>query len=350
MSYNFYPGPSKVYPQIATYFQEAMDLGILEKNHRSDSFHELFATTKTLLKSKLNIPLDYEIVMVSSATECWEIIAQSFVKKASIHYYNGAFGEKWFNYTSKIHSSSEGQEFNISEFVEIKNPTDSPELIALTHNETSNGYAIPENYQKYIRDLFPDSLIAYDATSSMAGYDLNWDLGDIWYASVQKCFGLPSGMAIMIVSPKAIGVAKEIGDNKFYNSFNFVLKNARKNETHYTPNISNIFLLNRLMQNVENIRAIYNNLIERKELFFNQLTEIDYLAPIITNPEFQSDTVFCLSSNERKLKTIKQVADKKGFILGNGYGELKDTTLRIANFPAIPNQDFIELINFFQQL
>ncbi|WP_340152546.1 aminotransferase class V-fold PLP-dependent enzyme [uncultured Marivirga sp.] len=346
MKYNFYPGPSKIYPQVARYFQEGMDLGIFERNHRSDSFQELFSRTKLLLKSKLNIPLDYEIAMVSSATECWEIIAQSFVQKRSSHYFNGAFGEKWWKYSQKIHPKSIGANFSVNELPQIESFGQKPELIALTHNETSNGTAIPLGFQKDIRKRFPDSMIAFDATSSMAGYEFDWENGDIWYASVQKCFGLPAGMAIMVVSPKAITRAKEIGDEAHYNSFNLILENTRKDQTHHTPNISNIFLLGRLLENVENITAIHNNLKSRKKDFYTDLKKVEILKPLINSSEVQSDTVFCLQGPQESIRMVIQTALNEGIILGNGYGVMKDSTIRVANFPAIPNQDYKDLINF----
>lgn len=346
MQHNFYPGPSKIYPQVAGYFQEAMELGILERNHRSKAFQELFSTTKSLLKSKLNIPLDYEIVVVSSATECWEIIAQSFVQKKSFHFFNGAFGEKWWDYTRKIHPEAEKISFRLDENPTFQSINKNAELLAFTHNETSNGTTISERFQQEVRTQFPNSLIAYDATSSMAGYEFNWELGDIWYASVQKCFGLPAGMALMVVSPKAIEFAKEIDESDHYNSFNFILKNAINNQTHHTPNIANVYLLNRLMQNVENISAIYKNLKSRKEHFSKELSRLKKIKSLVKSNEFQSDTVFCLSGGKDVIHKLKKEAEKEGFILGNGYGEWKETTIRIANFPAIPNQHYIDLINF----
>ncbi|WMN10713.1 aminotransferase class V-fold PLP-dependent enzyme [Marivirga salinae] len=345
MQYNFYPGPSKIYPQVAGYFQEAMELGILERNHRSKAFQELFSTTKGLLKSKLNIPLDYEIVMVSSATECWEIISQSFIQNKSQHFFNGAFGEKWCNYTQKILPKAEAISFGLNENPSLQS-VENAELLAFTHNETSNGSAISEQFQKQLRTKFSNSLIAYDATSSMAGYELDWEMGDIWYASVQKCFGLPAGMALMVVSPKAIMRAKEIDESDHYNSFNFILKNALDNQTHHTPNIANIFMLNRLMRNVENISAIHQNLKKRKEQFFNELSKLEKLSSIIQFNELQSDTVFCLRGEKDIIRKLKEEAEKEGFILGNGYGGWKENTIRIANFPAIPNQHYIDLINF----
>jgi phosphoserine aminotransferase len=346
MKYNFYPGPSKIYPQVARYFQEAMESGILERNHRSSAFHDLFSETKILLKSKLNIPLEYELIVVSSATECWEIIAQSFIKDKSYHFFNGAFGDKWWNYTRKINSESNGSKFNLHENPSLQSVEKGVELLAFTHNETSNGTAISQSFQQLVKNQFPNSLIAYDATSSMGGYEFEWELGDIWYASVQKCFGLPAGMALMVVSPRAVDRALEIDENSHYNSFNFIRKNALNNETHHTPNIANIFLVNQLMQNVENISAIYHNLQTRKANFYNELKKIKKLNPLLHSNELLSDTVFCLKGDKEVIERLKQVAENESIILGNGYGVLKDDTIRIANFPAIPNQHYIDLINF----
>ncbi|SMG33061.1 phosphoserine aminotransferase apoenzyme [Marivirga sericea] len=346
MKYNFYPGPSKIYPQVARYFQEAMESGIMERNHRSTAFHNLFSATKSLLKSKLNVPLEYEIIVVSSATECWEIISQSFIQASSSHFFNGAFGKKWWKYTQKIHHKSKGNEFDVRENPSLQSFEKEVELLAFTHNETSNGTVIPQSFQEKVRNEFPEKLIAYDATSSMAGYEFDWNLGDIWYASVQKCFGLPAGMALMVVSPKAIDRAIEIGENMHYNSFNFIRKNALNHETHHTPNIANIFLLNRLLQNVENISAIHRNLQKRKVMFYGELKNAKKLIPLVHSEELLSDTVFCLKGEKEVIEKLKQMAEKESFILGNGYGDLKDDTIRIANFPAIPNQHYIDLINF----
>jgi phosphoserine aminotransferase len=40
---------------------------------------------------------------------------------------------------------------------------------------------------------------------------------------------------------------------------------------------------------------------------------------------------------------IKQVLSKSDFILGAGYGKMKETQIRIANFPAV-NLDQVEAL------
>ena len=83
-----------MYPQVATYLQDAMNEGILSQNHRSTPFMEMLKVCISVFKQKQNIPDDYEVYFTSSATECWEIVSQSLVKNHSHHIFNGAFGEK----------------------------------------------------------------------------------------------------------------------------------------------------------------------------------------------------------------------------------------------------------------
>lgn len=345
--YNFYPGPSRVYPQLMNYFQEAVETGILAQNHRSSVFESLFSMTKSLLKAKLNIPLAYEIIFVSSATECWEIISQSFVKSRSFHLYNGAFGEKWFQYAHKINPFTSGLKFDHNTLPDIDSIKFNAELIALTHNETSNGAALPLAFQQKTRKQYANHLIAYDATSSMAAYNLAWENGDIWFASVQKGFGLPAGMALMVVSPAAVAKAKAVGDAKYYNSFNFILENAVRNQTHLTPNILNIFLLNRLLQHIDNMKVIDQHLQNRNQIFLTFINAQEGLDLLIKSTANQSYTVNCISAAPQIIKELKAQASSNGFLLGNGYADLNETTLRIANFPAIPDKHFNQLMNFF---
>jgi phosphoserine aminotransferase len=43
------------------------------------------------------------------------------------------------------------------------------------------------------------------------------------------------------------------------------------------------------------------------------------------------------------LADIKKNARKEGFLLGEGYGDLKTSTFRIANFPAIKRKEIESL-------
>lgn len=341
---NFYPGPSKIYPQTKAWMSEIYDSGILAMNHRSAAFMELWQETEVLLKAKLTIPESYEVYVTSSATECWEIVNQSLLS-GNVHYlYNGAFGEKWWDYGKKIiaYTKAKSLILNGLYFSETNSVTEilpeETDTVCLTHNETSNGTALTHENLKFIRSTYKNAVIAVDATSSMAGVVLPWETADVWFASVQKCFGLPSGLAVMIVSTKAIQRAEEVNETAHYNSFLSIRANFQKNQTPYTPNILGIALLHKSMNFRENISGISEKISQRAADFYKFIereTEFDLL---VNEVSVRSKTVIAIKTNYPE-KIISHLAEKN-ITVGKGYGEWKANTFRIANFPAIEDEEF----------
>lgn len=330
---------------MATYLQDAMNEGILSQNHRSAAFMEMLAACISVFKQKQNIPDSYEVYFTSSATECWEIISQSLVKNHSHHIYNGAFGEKWLEYASRLGKITSTTKFDLQKILE-NNFTSDADVWCFTQNETSNATQIENSF---FGKLHTDALIAVDVTSSMGGIELDWQSGDIWLASVQKCLGLPAGMGIMICSPKAIKRAEEIGDYKHYNSLLFIRDNFKKYQTHYTPNILGIYLLMRVMQQVPDIQTINAHIKKRAKDFYTFINQETNLDLLITTHEARSETVIAIQGNIDEISVLKQKAKENNIILGNGYGAWKDTTFRIANFPAIEDWEFDKLKTLLRQ-
>ncbi|MCR6638686.1 MAG: aminotransferase class V-fold PLP-dependent enzyme [Sporocytophaga sp.] len=346
----FYPGPSRIYKQVKGFMNEAFDSGILSMNHRSSGFMELYKDCIQLIQNKLLLPEDYSVYFVSSATECWEIIAQSFNNEQSFHLYNGAFGQKWQDTNKKLGLKTIGYEFDVNEVVhtEMLKGASACDFIALTQNETSNGTQIRNEQLSEIRSSFPEKLIAVDATSSMAGIYLDFSKADIWYASVQKCFGLPSGLAVFICSPKAVKKGLEIGCNKYYNSFVNLHENMLKFQTTHTPNILDIVLLKKVLESVPPIDKVDLRIKRQADDWYDFLSKIQSVKPLVTEKQVRSDTVIALQGDAAHIKNIKEQSLKAGITLGNGYGTWKSDTFRIANFPAIEEQEIMQLKTFLK--
>jgi phosphoserine aminotransferase len=341
----FYPGPSKVYSSVEGYLNDAFRSGILSANHRSPQAMTLVEKTIDLLKEKLRIPPQYSVYFVSSATEAWEIVGQSLVGKGSVHIYNGAFGQKWAEYTQKLVPSTSRFKFGIDEAFDFEQLSDSEaDVVCITQNETSNGTQI-----KTLSQLKTDALVVVDVTSSLGGIHLDFTEGDVWFASVQKCLGLPAGMGLMICSPKALERAKQLNDQRFYNSFLFIHENFQKFQTHYTPNVLGIYLLCRVMEQVPDIQSIDQKIKTRARDFYEFLEKCN-LKPLVQNQTQRSDTVIAVKIPEEQLGNLKQKANSQGITLGNGYGFWKNNTFRIANFPAIDDWEFDELKDFLVNL
>jgi phosphoserine aminotransferase len=344
---SFYPGPSRVYDEIPLYVREAHKKGILSLNHRSEEFVAISKRTVKLLKEKLDIPGTYSIFFTSSATECWEMIAQSLVQKESIHIYNGEFGEKWFDYTRRLIPQSRGVSFDCEKELDSDSSVFSTgELICLTQNETSNGTQISNKTIRQVKKTNPNHLIAVDATSSMAGIWLDFKAADVWFASVQKCFGLPAGLALLICSPRAIERITSIGEATHYNSLTFVKQMMDKWQTSCTPNVMGIYMLMKVMSHVEHIGEIEKRSIKRYQKWMEYLGGANKLVPFIKNPKVQSFTVVPVTGQQEWLVKVKSEAKKRGFLLGEGYGRLKGSSFRIANFPAIKEKEIRSLQRF----
>ncbi len=351
----FYPGPSKVYPQVGQYLQDAFAEGILSVNHRSDECMQITRGAIEGLHHKLNIPQDYFIYFISSATEAWEIIAQSLTRNKSVHYYNGAFGKKWAQYTQKLVFDIEEISFGINDLPLIDHNKDYNDVICITQNETSNGTQIRD--LSPFRKAFPEAIIAIDVTSSLGGIELDYTQGDVWFASVQKCLGLPAGMGLIICSPQAIKRAEEINDRKYYNSLLFIHENFQKFQTHYTPNVLSIYLINKIIFDISNISIISERITQQADdwykFFENNVLhalactyrslQAEACGTLIQNPLVRSDTVIAIGGSEEQIRAVKAFTKTQNITIGNGYGSWKNTSYRIANFPAIETYEIEEL-------
>jgi phosphoserine aminotransferase len=346
----FFPGPSKVYPQLGGFLQDAFQQGILSISHRSEAFMTLAGEAIQLMKEKLEIPRDYTIMFVNSATESWEILPQSLLTGESVHVYSGSFGEKWYQYAYHIRPEAKAVVLEIDQ--ELK-PEELPvgeqtQMICITQNETSNATQVrPEVLQK-LRNQYPNPLIAVDVTSSLAGIYLPIEAADYWYASVQKCFGLPAGLGVIICSPKAVARMQEIGEKGRYNSLGNIYDNIQKNQTHITPNVLGIYLLKRVMEMVPSIHETDQRVKEQAARWYTELEDKQPFELLVQNKAVRSDTVIGIKGSKEDIATVKTKAKAHGMLLGAGYGGLKETTFRIANFPALEAFEIEQLHEFLK--
>ncbi|NDE60792.1 MAG: alanine--glyoxylate aminotransferase family protein [Cyclobacteriaceae bacterium] len=344
----FAPGPSKVYDALPSYLQDAYTQGILSANHRSGVFMDLYRNTESLFREKLQMPADFTLLFTSSATESWEIISQSLVEKASYHLYSGSFGKKWLEYAQYILPATRGQQLSAHQAIPVDQLQLGPEfdLIAVTQNETANASQVPMAVLKALGARYPEKMIAVDTTSSMGGIVLDFTLADVWYASVQKCFGLPAGLGILLLSAQAKEKVARKGERGRYNSLSFMLENAASYQTHYTPNVLGIYLLHRVLQDMDPIAQVDARLRNRMAKLEEAIENSPVFELLVENPATRSTTVAAIAAEEEVISAVKKAAEREGISLGGGYGPLKSSSFRVANFPAITDAEFGKMLDF----
>ena len=337
-----------MFPQIKDYIDQAIDEKILSLSHRSERFSEVYKFTNDNLKKLLGIPEDYYIFFLSSATECMERIIENLVEEKSFHFVNGFFAERFYNYALKLKRNPEIAKTvfgNSFDFAKYEIPL-STELICITHNETSTGVAINLQDIYELKNKYPDVLVAMDIVTSVPHYKIDYSKIDISFLSVQKGFGLPSGLGVMILNPDVIEKAKYIDKLGYsigtYNSFLNLQRNADISQTPVTPNILGIYLLGKISEDMLNygIDNIRKETSEKAKLLYDFFDNCKTAKPFVNKTEDRSDTTIVIANAEG----LKEKLFENGFAVSTGYGGYKDKHIRIGNFPMHKTEDIKRII------
>ena len=216
------------------------------------------------------------------------------------------------------------------------------DAITLCHNETSTGVMNPiQEIAELIHAKYPDVLILVDAVSGMAGSKIefdDWGL-DVCLAGVQKCFALPPGLTVAAVSDRARERALQVPNRGSYFAYDEMDKKYDAHQTPATPAISLIQALNKQMDDMfaEGLEHRFARHLEMAQIVrewarenFALYGDERYLSNTVTNVE-----------NTRGISVASLNAElgKRGAMISNGYGELKEKAFRIAHMGDLQVSD-----------
>ncbi len=119
-------------------------------------------------------------------------------------------------------------------------------------------------------------------------------------------------------------------------------------QTSCTPNVLGIYLLMRVLEKRKAIEEIHAEVLQRYERWVEFLSTATQLKHLVNKEDVQSYTVVPVTSTPDLISEIKIKAKKKGILLGEGYGAWKSSSFRIANFPAIENNEIQILMKFLK--
>lgn len=326
-------------------------------SHRSEAFTKIAESSLEKLRQYLHVPHDYHILYTESATHAWHSMVANAVKDVSAHVVSGAFSAKAVEAAQKL-----GKEVKIytvnpqEEFPSLpKNIDGKAELLTICMSESSNGSAVGESALRQLRACIPTALLGVDVTSCAGSIRIDLQLADIWYFSVQKAFGLPSGLGVLILSPTAIERSR-VRAQKDHNlagiwQWDALVKNYKQGRgpTIYTPNMLAVYLLNKQASrflDAGGLATIEKQTRQQAARIYTHLETHPTLSPYIPNPMYRSATVITAIGTPEAVEEKRTQAHAKNMRLGQGYGELKRNTLRIANFPSITDEDVTSLLEW----
>ncbi|KXB06257.1 aspartate aminotransferase [candidate division MSBL1 archaeon SCGC-AAA382C18] len=336
----FTVGPVACHPKVLDEMNKQMF------SHRSVEYRELHRELVGRLEDFLEFD-EKVFLFPSSGSGVMETSVRNCVEEKMLCCINGAFGERYDEVAEsngveveKLETES-GKPLTPEILDEKLNQEPDVEAVSITLNETSIGLLNPlDELSEVVNEH--DKLLFVDAVSGMGGTDIKageWGL-DVCFASSQKCFGVPPGLAVASVSEDALEKSNNMDEKGWY----FDLKryedyDERKSGTHMTPPIPQILALNKRLEMIEEVgkEQHFQNYKERSQMVREGLED----SGLTLYPEegYESPTVSCVNAPEEMTGIeVYQGMREKGFELAKGYGDLDITTFRIGNMGHVTEE------------
>jgi len=349
----FIPGPVHVLPEVL------QQLALYTLGHRGKEFSQLHGETVDMLK-KILFTKQNVFLSTSSASGIWEASIRNCVdhNETVLCTMCGAFSDKWADVARACGRNVEELKVDwgkaiTPELIDEKLSSGKYAAITLVYNETSTALTNPAyEISRMLKDKYPDVLVFVDAVSAMVGLPMHFDdLGwDVAFASVQKAFAIPPGLAVFAVSDRAIQKSKTVPGRGYYFDFQQFARRAEKNQTPTTPAIPHIMALNYqcqrlLAEGMENVWQRHKNMAE----FVRTWAKENFA--LFCEEKYASNTLTTVK-NTRSInvaKVINAIQQKHNTIFGNGYGKLKEQTFRIAHMGDITIDDLKELLGWIDE-
>jgi aspartate aminotransferase-like enzyme len=348
----FIPGPIEVKHNVL----EKMATPMI--GHRSKDASKLQREISELAM-KLFYTKNQILLSTSSGSGLMEGAIRSCTRTRAVVFSVGAFGDRWYemaqcNDVPADKISVEPGQATTPEMVDEAIATGKYDLMTITHNETATGVMCPVEEIAPVVKKYPDVVWCLDTVSSMGGTKIDVDaLGvDICITSTQKAIGLPPGMSLCSISEKALNAARQVKYRGYYLDLLALYNYLQKKDYQYpsTPSLSHMFALhyqlNRIME-----EGLENRFARHLEMAKRVRTWAKTHFALFPDERYASNTVTAIK-NVRNISVaeLNNNLGERGFVISNGYGNLKEKTFRIAHMGDLTLSEIDELLGHIEDI
>ena len=349
----FIPGPVKVNEDVL------QQLARPTLGHRGKEYAQLHAETTDMLK-KILFTNQHVFLSTSSGSGLWEASIRNCVdfNETVLCTCCGAFSDKWASVAKACGRNVDELKVDwgkpvLPDMLDKKLAAGKYAAVTLMYNETSTGLMNPlYEVSEMMKEKYPDILVFVDAVSAMVALPLHFDkLGwDVAFASVQKAFAIPPGLAVAAVSNRTLEKSKTVPARGYYFDFQNFAKSAEKNQTLTTPAIPHIMALNYqckkfLDEGMENIWQRHKQMGDFVRAWANENFDL------FCDEKYASNTLTAIKNTRgiNVAELINTIQQKHNTVFGNGYGKLKEETFRIAHMGDITLDELKELLSWIDE-
>jgi aspartate aminotransferase-like enzyme len=342
----FVPGPVDVAPEVLQQQTKAM------LPHRSKDFEAVFQRAGDKLRQVFYT--QYRVfIMTNSGSGAQEAAVRNLAKERVLSCVNGAFSKRWYDVAVANGKLADKVEVPMGQailpgMVEEALQKQKYELITIVHNETSTGVQNPvKEIAELVHKISPDTLVAVDAVSSLAGAKIEMDAWglDLLFTSSQKCMALPPGIALCCVNDRAMAYAAGVPSRGWYFDFLLLEKHRNKDSTPMTPAMSLVFALDFQLDRI--LAEGLDNRFTRHTAMAKRSQEWAAKKgwPLLAPEGYRSHTLTVVTNPpEFDIAEFNKFLATRNLRLANGYGDLKGKTFRIAHMGEIQPSDLENLL------
>jgi len=352
----FTAGPVACFPEVL----EAMRFQMF--SHRSKEYQELHKDATLRLKSFLGAEKATVLLIPSSGTGFMEASVRNAITPRGkvLVTVIGEFGNRYKEAVERngripvVLEKPLGKAVKPEELDDALKKNPDVEAVTITYNETSTGVLNPlRELAKVAKEH--GKLVFVDAVSAMGAADIrvdDWGI-DLVFASSQKAFGLPPGLAMAAVSEEVFERAKRMPERGLYFDLLEIREFLEKQwSTPTTPPISIIIGLDVMLRVIEKMggrEAWLKMYSDRAETIRKGVLELG--LELFAEPGYYSPTITVVYNPPGvKGPVIYEELRKRGIEIAKGYGKVRDVTFRIGHMGYITKEDIDELFKNLREV
>lgn len=328
----FLPGPTEVRAEVLAAMTRPMIA------HRGPAFEQLFAEIQVGLKYVFRTSRTV-LVSSSSATGLMEAGVRCAPAGAVLSLVNGAFSERFALAARACGRTVQLLEVPLGRTV----PLDRVEAalrgrsfaaVTVAHSETSTGALTDVRAVQELARRF-GAMCLVDSVTGIAATPLESDAWgmDYVFTGSQKALALPPGLAFAVASDDFLAQARNAGGRGLYFDLVEFAAFAKKDQTPNTPALPLLYALAHQLAAIreETIEARWSRHAAMAAQMRTWVAEHPHLA-ILAPEGSRADTVTAVAVPEGMLGgDIVAGMDREGYVIGTGYGKLRDRTFRVGH-------------------
>lgn len=337
----FVPGPTNIPERI----RRAMDVPL--EDHRAVDFPTFAKPLLEDLKRIFQTTRGQVFVFPASGTGGWEAAITNTLSPGDgvLQARFGQFGHLWAELCRRhgmevtVVDTPWGEGVPLARYAEIlaADRAHAIKAVLVTHNETATGVTSDlAAVRKILDDLGHPALFAVDGVSSIGSIDFRMDEWgvDLAVSGSQKGLMLPTGLALVGVSEKALAARRQAKCRRAYFEFDDMLRMNADGWFPYTP----------AMTLLRGLRASIDMLLEEglPEVFARHARYAQAVRRGVAawglelcarDPKLYSNTVsaICVPAGHDSGVVVRNAYERYNLSLGAGLGEVAGKVFRIGH-------------------